>query len=477
MTTTGGGSATGQPGRTRGVLAGIALVLACLSLLLFSVGGWAHQVALNTDRFTAVVEGISTDPEVTDAVAHRLSVQVVEALDVQGRLEARLPEALDPLAGALALAIQDSIDTRLSTALRNPELQDAWVAAISATHQAIVALLRDQTEAAVVIDGYVYFDAFVLVGPALAQLQEIGIIPADVVLPDLTARETADALRAKLESALGVTLPADFGLVKLMPADRLLAAQGAVRIFDLLIVLLAVVTVALALAAIWLSRHRRRMLVFLGVGTVITLVLARLVIRGVESAMVSGITDADASTTVRAVFDTTVADLVRFTNWIVIGAAVIAIAAYLAGRPRWAVQLASTAQGAARQAGGTAAAAASGASAEVSAEELKAAARARRTQIERIGIGVIVFVLAWIGVGLEIAVIGAALVIVFYLALALLTGEEAGEDADLPPAATEQGRTGGDGPIEPEASEAAGAPDEAAGPAGPDGTDLSPRGD
>ena len=41
-----------KPGRPRQVLAGIVLVLACISILVTTVGIWTHQVALNTDRFT-----------------------------------------------------------------------------------------------------------------------------------------------------------------------------------------------------------------------------------------------------------------------------------------------------------------------------------------------------------------------------------------------------------------------------------------
>jgi len=425
-------------GRLPGLLAGIALILACISLTLFSVGGWVHQVALNTDRFTAVVEKISSDPAVTDAVAQRLSAQVVIALDVQQRLEERLPDALDPLAGAFASAIQDAIDTRLATALQNPGLLDAWVNAISTTHEALVALLRDEVGAAAVIDGYVYFDAFVLLGPALEQLQEIGIIPADVALPDLTAGETADALRTRLQSALGITLPADFGLVRLMPADRLLAARDFVEAFDVLIVLLAVLTIALALLSVWLARRRMRQLVFLGVGAAMALVLARLAIRGVESLIVSGIADPDSSTTARAVLGTAVDNLVAFTNVIVIGAAILAVVAYLGGRPGWVVSAAGAARRGAGQVGATAGSAAGGGGPRPSVEEVRAAAQSQRARIERLGIAIIIFIVAWIALGIEIAVIGAALVIVFELAMALLTDDDAAtaEATTTPPAGT-----------------------------------------
>lgn len=402
MTTTATAAPAPRRGRARGVLAGLALVLACLALVLLSVTAWLHQVALNTDRFTSVVEEISAKPAVTDAVAHRLSVQVVDALDVQGRLEERLPDPLDRLAAVIVLNIEQAIEQRLQTAFQNPDVQEAWIAAVERTHRGLVALLRDEAEAAVVIDGYVYFDAFALVGPAIELLQEIGLIPADVVLPDLTARETADVLGTKLEASLGITLPPTFGLIKLMPADRLLAAQGAVRAFDLLIVLLAVITVALALLAIWLARKRLRMIVFLTLGAVIGLVLARLAIRGIEELIVSGITDEDASTTLRSALDITISNLVAFTNWVIIVAAVVAVVAYVVGRPRGTLS-----------------------------------ARGQRAWLERLAIGTVFFVIAWIALGIEIAVIAAALFIVFALALSLLSDDEeepAGGDGALVPA-------------------------------------------
>ena len=134
-----------HPGRRR-VLSGIALVLACLLILVTTVAVWTHQVALNTDRFTSLVSNAVTDPAVTDPIASRISVQVVDALEVQGRLEDRLPDALKPLAGALTASITERIDERLKVALRDPRLQNALLGTVSFTHAQLVRLLRGETE-------------------------------------------------------------------------------------------------------------------------------------------------------------------------------------------------------------------------------------------------------------------------------------------------------------------------------------------
>ena len=113
-------TAPAAPRRSRRILAGVALVLACLLILLTTVAVWTHQVVLNTDRFTNLAGKVLAEPAVVDPLSARISDQVVTALDVQTRLEARLPDALKPLAGTLTLAVGSAIEQRLQVALLNP---------------------------------------------------------------------------------------------------------------------------------------------------------------------------------------------------------------------------------------------------------------------------------------------------------------------------------------------------------------------
>ena len=233
-------AANARTSRRRRVLSGIALVLACISILLTTVAIWTHQVALNTERFTALVDDVMTDPAVTDPIAARISTQVVDALGVGTRLEARLPDALKPLASTLTVAVRNAIDERLRVVLQDPRFQSALVGTVSFTHEQTVRLLRGETEVLTLVDGYLTLNVFPAVGAALTELQSMGLIPADVVLPDLTAPEAPEVVAQRLETALGVTLPPTFGTIQLMPAERLTAAQSVVRVFDLVVILLVI---------------------------------------------------------------------------------------------------------------------------------------------------------------------------------------------------------------------------------------------
>ena len=307
---------------------------------------WAHQVAFNTDRFTALTENVLAQPELIDPISARVSNQIVVSLDVESRVAARLPDIAKPLAPTITAAVRDAIDNRLQVALANPDLQDALVKTVPFTHARIMNLLRDKSDAVSVVDGYVVVDVFPVVGTALTELQRMGLIPPDV-RRCRTCRPGPSLVRfaQRLSTALGVTLPEDFGTIQLMPADKLLTAQTAVRVFDFLVVGLVILSVLLVALALWLARNRRHMLIYLAIGIVISFLLSRLVLSDVEDAVVAGIKATDLQTGLRMMIDATIDDLRGWTSIILITTVIVAVVAYLWGRPKWAVAAAASVTG------------------------------------------------------------------------------------------------------------------------------------
>lgn len=433
--------------RRRRVLAGVALVFAIVTILITTVAVWVHQVAFNTDRFTTLVTNVVDEPALIDPLAAAISTQVVDALNVQARIEERLPGPTKPLAGALTVAVRDAIDKRLQVALANPRIQQALIKTLSFSHAAVMKLLRAEPDAVSVVDGYVVVEVFPVVEAALTELQAIGLIPDGVTIPDLSTPAAPGVIAQRLGSVLGITLPENFGTIRLMPADRLLTARTAVRVFDVLVVVLIVLSVVLVGLALWLSSHRRRMIIYLGLGTIIAFLLGRLAINTFSDALISGIADEGLATGVRTVVDATVENLRSLTTIILVATGIVAIAAYLWGRPKWVVAVTSQASEAAGRAGSTAAAAGSAgigaaAASRPSRDSLEGTVRDNRRTVELAGLGVIVFIVVWIALGLEIALVGAALVVGFELVLRAIgsSDEAAGEDtAGTPPADSSPG--------------------------------------
>jgi hypothetical protein len=172
---------------------------------------WAHQVAFNTDRFTALASSALDEPEVIDPLAARISTQVVDALDVQTRLENVLPERVTAIAGPVTLALQDGLTRRLQTLLAEPRMQQALTRTLSFAHTRVMNLLRGQATAVTDLNGQVVIEVYPALLVALQELQTAGIIGPDVQIPDPATADPPGVIRGVLENRLGVTLPADFG--------------------------------------------------------------------------------------------------------------------------------------------------------------------------------------------------------------------------------------------------------------------------
>jgi hypothetical protein len=382
--------------RRRSVLAGVSLVLACITILVATVALWAHQVAFNTDRFTAVAADALDQPEVIDPLAARISSQVVTALDVQARLTNVLPERVTAIAGPVTLALQDGLTRRLETLLAEPRMQQALTNTLAFAHTRVMNLLRDQADAATVVNGEVVLEVYPALLVALHELQTAGIIGADVQLPDPATAEPPGVVRGVLETRLGVTLPEDFGTIPLMPVERLEAAQTAVRAFDLVVIALIALAVALVALAIWLSAKRRRMIVYLAIGTIVAFVLARLFTNAAADALTTGIAAQGLRGAIESILDATLADFRSWALLILIGTGIVGILAYAYGRPSVSV----------------------------------ASFSAPRT-MERVGIALIALVVLWIAVGLEVALLTAVLII----GLELWLGRDQGDAGEAEPSA------------------------------------------
>jgi hypothetical protein len=372
--------------RRRSVLAGISLVLACLAILVATVALWSHQVAFNTERFTALAGNALDDPEVIDPLSARISAQVVDALDVQTRLANVLPDRVTAIAGPVTLALQDGLTRRLQTLLAEPRMQQALTRTLAFAHERVMNLLRGQAQAVTDLNGQVVIEVYPALLVALQELQTAGIIGADVQLPDPATSEPPGVIRGVLENRLGVTLPADFGTIPIMSVEQLQTAQTVVKAFDIVVIVLIVLAVALSVLAIWLAARRPRMVVFLAIGTIIAFLLARLFTNAATDALTTAIAAEGLRGAVRSILDATLADFRGWALLILIALGIVAIAAWFWSRPATAKR--------------------------VSLPEFRT-----ERAIERVGLALIALVVLWVAVGLEVAILAAVLIVALELIL------------------------------------------------------------
>ncbi len=327
-------------GRVRRAAVGVMLGLSCVLLTLSSVVVWAHRTVLTTDGFVATVSPVLRDPAVTAALGTELSDQFFQAVDLQNRIEARLPDRAAPLAAPIANAAEGFIRDKVIALLRTPQAQALFEEVLRYGHAQVVAALRNESDVLTVSGGSVVLNMLPLLNDGLRQVEATasGLLGRDVTLPTITSGEIPADARAKLSKALGVSLPSDFGQVTLLKASKVASAQAIVKGMDLLRWLLPVLTVLLIAGALWLSLARRRSLMQLSVATFVVFVLVRRLTFRLETDLVASAKPANRPAA-SAIIHQLLGGFLEVTVWVLALAAVVFAVAAVTGPYAWARSL------------------------------------------------------------------------------------------------------------------------------------------
>jgi hypothetical protein len=324
--------------RIRRVLAGILVVLTCLTLLLTTVTVWAEQTFLNSDaRWTAVVGPMAQDPNVVNALSAYVADQVVAMLQVQQRTQSVLPLQGQFLSAPLADTVRRYTQERVANAMGTEQFQQAWISVNTAAHRQVVAALRGQTQTVTNANGVVTLNLLPVIAQGLQTVRQDvpGLLPPQVRLPTPSSTESAQQGIQALARALGIQLPPDFGQVPLLRSDQFATAQEIVRLLDLLSIILPVATLLLLVATLWLSLDRRRTLIQLGIGFAVTFALAKLAIPVLQQQVVAAVADPTTRAIIQPVLERALSYLVTSTTWLLILGVVLALVAFLAGKLNW----------------------------------------------------------------------------------------------------------------------------------------------
>jgi multisubunit Na+/H+ antiporter MnhC subunit len=208
-------------------------------------------------------------------------------------------------------------------------------------HQLLVAVLRGQHTAAVSTSGgYIVLNTVPLINQALGKVSGLAsdLTGKPVTLPAITSADPPQQAVTKLSTALGVTLPGNFGQITLVRSSDLATVQRAVKAFDRLTLVLPLVTIVLIALSLWLSVNRRRTLLQLAVGVSLLMIVERRLVIHEQGALASAAHNPQLAQSV-------LGDLLHgffvLTAWVLGVALVVLVIAVLSGPYRWAVALRS----------------------------------------------------------------------------------------------------------------------------------------
>jgi hypothetical protein len=218
--------------RTRMVIAHVLVVLGAIIAAIALAAGYVRWQLFDEGTFGQTASDLIADDTIRNEVAASLVDQLFTNVDVQARLEQRLPQNQQYLAGPLAAGARQVADRAAPELLERPRIQRLWRASALTAQRQLERVLDDDLTAVQTEGGYVVLN----LRPLVVQLgDEVAIV-----------------------GNLAGRLPPDVGEVRLMKADQLETAQDLTQLFKSVAAVVWLVPFALWAIAIWLARGRRR---------------------------------------------------------------------------------------------------------------------------------------------------------------------------------------------------------------------------
>jgi len=320
----------------RRITAAVLVALAAFALVTSVVGLWAATTALNTDRWVSTVAPLPQDPKVAAAVAEFTTSQLFTAVDVEQRLRTVLPPQAGFVAGPVAGQLRGAVRDLVTDVLRSDRFAAVWTEVNRRAHQRALAVLNGTSTVVTAGRDHVEIDLLPLINQVLRELsaQMPTLFGKQIALPDLTSGEIPADLRARVQDALGLTLPPNFAQFTIYDSGQLWAAQQALATAKRDLVLAVLGTIGLLVAALLVSPGRRRTLLQLGLWLMVAAVAVTAVLRAVRAQLLqevpAGVYRDGADAALTSVFGLL---RTRGTQLLVIGAG-LALAMYLIGPGR-----------------------------------------------------------------------------------------------------------------------------------------------
>jgi hypothetical protein len=232
----------------------ILVVLAALLTVLSLLAGFVRYQALDTDTVSETASELIADDVIRDEVAASLVEQLFANVDVEAKLEERLPEGQQGLAGPAAAGLRELSDRAAVRMLERPRVQELWVATVTRAHRQLIDVLEDDVGPFSTEDGSVVLD----LQPLVVRLGE----------------------RVAVLGTVAEEFGPDEGRVEIMEAKNLETAQDLTQILKVLGSWLWVFPVLLWAIALLIARGRRlSILRWIGVSAILAGLLVLVVRR------------------------------------------------------------------------------------------------------------------------------------------------------------------------------------------------------
>jgi hypothetical protein len=213
------------------VWSGVLLALATLVLILGMSAVWVQRQVLDREEWVDTSVELLENDDIRRAIGLYLIDELYTNVDVAGEIQSVLPDRLQPLAQPAAAALRRAAEQNAGTLLGTSLAQNIWRRANERAHRAFERVIEDGS-------GEVTIDLQPLIEKA--------------------------AERGGLLARAAERVPPDAGQLVVLQSDQLDAAQKVVKLLRPLAIVLVLLAAALYVAAVFLSRDRRRTVIYVG---------------------------------------------------------------------------------------------------------------------------------------------------------------------------------------------------------------------
>lgn len=255
--------------KTRGwrmYLALVVVVLFGIALIPANQAAWLATTTLNTDNFVSTFGPLPSDEAVARALGTGIAAQVAEEAALDEVLASRLPSELQFIAAPVAGAVETLIAEAATRIISSDQFDAIWNGALRTAHSAAITVIEKSRSGTVSAqDGQVILDLSELVRQVDERLQERGI---DVINP-----EEIDATIVLYESE-------ELGLV-----------QSIINIVYSIRWAAPIAVLILLAGAVLIASDRRKVTIWLGIATIVAMVLTLIEIRLLRNSVLGEIAD------------------------------------------------------------------------------------------------------------------------------------------------------------------------------------------
>jgi hypothetical protein len=288
----------------------LLIVAGCLVAAVANVTLWVRAIVLDTDAWVSAVGPLSQDEVIVDAVSAYAVGEVFNEFDAQALAQEALPEELTYLSGPLVSALEELIRDVVAKLIASDQFNAIWVAVNRAAHKAFVGALHGDGGLVSLTEGKLVVD--------LSDL--FGFVQGSLGL-----------------GAVDLFEEAGWGTFVLFESQQVAVLQQVLNTLDRAGIWLAVGTLALFVVAWLVSLWRRRTLLWIGVGVVITMTLTLILYALLQPVLLASIADPLIRTVADAIWNVVTRGLVWQTVFFLVIGVLLAIGAALAGPSRRAV--------------------------------------------------------------------------------------------------------------------------------------------